>query len=42
MTIIYTFEYWCPEFEKSIHLVEIIINYKNLKYFVIIQEFSYY
>lgn len=36
MTIIHVFEHWHPKLQNSAHPIKIIINQKNLKYFMII------
>ena len=38
--IIYTFKKWCLKFENFIFSVKVIIDYKNLKYFIFIKQLS--
>ena len=40
--IIYVFEEWCSEFKGFIFSVKVIINYKNLEYFMFIKQLSCY
>ena len=40
MIIVYTFEKWWSELENFIYSVEIIINHKNLEYFMSIKQLS--
>ena len=37
IVIICTFEEWCSELKDSIYLIDVIIDYKNLKYFIFIK-----
>ena len=40
MIIVCVFKKWCLKFEDFIFSIEIIINYKNLKYFIFIKQLS--
>ena len=40
LTIIYYLKKWRSELESSIKSIRIIIDYKNLKYFIIIKRLS--
>ena len=40
LTIINIFEKWRVYLEKSIYLIKILINYKNLLYFIITKKFN--
>jgi len=40
MTIVRAFEEWRLKLKNSIYLIEIIIDYKNLKYFILIKQLS--
>ena len=37
MTIICTFEEWCSELKDFTYSIDVIMNYKNLKYFMFIK-----
>ena len=40
MIIVCVFEEWCLKFEDFISSVEVITDYKNLKYFIFIKQLS--
>ena len=40
MAIICTFKEWCPELEGSLTSVKVIMNHKNLKYFILTKQLS--
>ncbi len=42
MIIVYAFKKWWSELEDSIYSVEMIMNHKNLKYFMLIKQLSRY
>ncbi len=42
MIIVYAFEEWCSELEDFICFVKMITDHKNLEYFMLIKQLSYY
>ncbi len=42
MIIVCTFEKWWSEFENFIYSIEMIMNYKNLEYFMLIKQLSHH
>ena len=40
MVIVCTFEEWCSELEDSTYLINVIMNHKNLEYFMFIKQLS--
>jgi len=42
MIIVYAFKEWCSELKDFICFVKIIINYKNLEYFMLIKRLSHH
>ncbi len=42
MIIVCIFEEWCSKLEDSIYSVKMIIDYKNLEYFMLIKQLSYH
>jgi len=42
MIIVYAFKKWWSEFEDFIYFVEMIMNHKNLKYFMLTKQLSHH
>ena len=40
MAIVRVFKEWRPELEGSTYPIDVIIDYKNLEYFMFIKQFS--